>query len=146
MGNLISLAIAGTAAFAAAPLTTEAQSAGEPGATPTDAAVFADFGRETGKMHPELHSSGFGPLICSCPQSTINDIRAMGFKAPRTHDLALLNSAERVCDYYHIFPLPHLDATNPANYVFGPAGGAGARVDARPRGAGRVQPKELEVH
>ena len=93
MGNLISLAIAGTAAFAAAPLTTAVQSAGEPGATPTDAAVFADFGRETGKMRPELHSSGFGPLICSCPQSTINDIRAMGFKASRTHDWAPSPSA-----------------------------------------------------
>ena len=121
MENLISLAIAGTAAaFAAAPLAATAQNAGGPDAAPADAAAFADFGRETGMMRPELHSSGFGPLVCSCSKSTINDIRAMGFKASRTHDWALLNSAERVCDYYHIFPLPHLDAKDPANYVFGP--------------------------
>ena len=84
------------------------------------AALTADFSQETGKIRPELHSSGFGPLICSCSQAAINDVRSMGFKAARTHDWALLNKAERVCDYYHIFPLMHLDAKDPRNYVFGP--------------------------
>ncbi len=83
-------------------------------------ALTVDFSQETGKIRPELHSSGFGPQICSCPQSTIDDIRSMGFKSARTHDWALLNKAERVCDYYHIFPLMHLDAKDPKNYVFGP--------------------------
>ena len=84
------------------------------------ATLTADFSQETGKIRPELHSSGFGPQICSCPQAVLDDIRAMGFKAARTHDWALLNKAERVCDYCHIFPLPHLDAKDPKNYVFGP--------------------------
>jgi hypothetical protein len=84
------------------------------------ALLTADFSQETGKIRPELHSSGFGPLICSCPQAVIDDIRSMGFKAARTHDWALLNKAERVCDYYHVFPLAHLDAKDPRNYVFGP--------------------------
>ena len=29
------------------------------------AALTADFSNETGKIRPELHSSGFGPTICS---------------------------------------------------------------------------------
>ncbi len=84
------------------------------------AGVSADFSAETGRIRPELHSSGFGPQICSCGPQQIADISSMGFKASRTHDWALLNSAERVCDYYHIFPLMHLDAKDPKNYVFGP--------------------------
>ena len=80
----------------------------------------ADFTQETGKIRPELHSSGFGPMICSCPQETIDDIKSMGFSFARTHDWALINPAERVCDYYHIFPLMHLDAKDPKNYHFGP--------------------------
>ena len=84
------------------------------------AALTADFSQETGRIRPELHSSGYGPLICTCPQAVIDDVRSMGFKAARTHDWALLNKAERVCDYYHTFPLMHLDAKDPKNYVFGP--------------------------
>ena len=82
--------------------------------------VSADFGMETGKLRPELHSAGFGPQICSCPPAVIEDIHSMGFQASRTHDWALLNPNQRVCDWHHIFPLPHLDAKDPANYVFGP--------------------------
>ena len=86
----------------------------------TNSAVSANFGVETGKLRPELHSAGFGPQICSCPLATIADIRSMGFRASRTHDWALINPNQRVCDWHHIFPLPHLDAKDPANYVFGP--------------------------
>ena len=83
-------------------------------------AATVDFGVETGRIRPELHSSGFGPHICSCPKESIDDVKSMGFKASRTHDWALINPNERVCDYFHIFPLMHLDAADPANYVFGP--------------------------
>ena len=83
-------------------------------------ATVVDFEAEAGKIRRELHSSGYGPRICSCPEGTIEAIKAMNFLNARTHDWALMNTAERVCDYYHIFPLMHLDATNPANYVFGP--------------------------
>ena len=82
--------------------------------------VSADFTREIAPVRRELHSAGFGPQICSCPPATIADIRSMGFKASRTHDWALINPNQRVCDWHHIFPLPHLDAKDPANYVFGP--------------------------
>ena len=84
------------------------------------ATVAVDFNTEIGRIRPELHSSGFGPLICSCPKERIDDIKSMGFKAARTHDWALLNANQRVCDYFHMFPLMHLDAKDPKNYVFGP--------------------------
>ena len=80
----------------------------------------ADFTQEVGKVRPELHSSGFGPTICSLTQQALDDVRAMGFKSARTHDWALINANQRVCDWHHIFPLVDLDATKPENYVFGP--------------------------
>ena len=83
-------------------------------------ALTADFTTVTGKVRPELHSSGFGPTICSLTEQAFNDVKSMGFAAARTHDWALVNANERVCDYFHIFPLMHLDATKPENYVFGP--------------------------
>lgn len=84
------------------------------------AALTADFGTETGKIRPELHSSGFGPTICSQTAQDLKDVKSMGFAYARTHDWALINPNERVCDYFHIFPLMHLDAKDPKNYVFGP--------------------------
>ena len=84
------------------------------------AALAVDFGTETGKIRPELHSSGFGPTICSQTQQDLEDVKAMGFAYARTHDWALINPNERVCDWHHIFPLVHLDAKDPKNYVFGP--------------------------
>ena len=62
------------------------------------AAVTVNFDSDIGRMRPELHSSGFGPQICSCPQESIDAIKSMGFKASRTHDWALINPNERVCD------------------------------------------------
>ena len=84
------------------------------------AGLEADFSKETGKIRPELHSSGFGPTICSQTEQDMSDVKSMGFAFARTHDWALVNPNERVCDYFHIFPLMHLDATDPKNYVFGP--------------------------
>ena len=81
---------------------------------------LADFTQEVGKIRPELHSSGFGPTICSQTAQDLADVKAMGFKAARTHDWALVNSNERCCDWHHIFPLVHLDAKDPKNYVFKP--------------------------
>mgnify|MGYP006923243675 CR=1 FL=1 len=61
-------------------------------------AVTVDFSKEVGKMRPELHSSGYGPQICSCSKRTIDELKSMGFKASRTHDWSLLNPNQRVCD------------------------------------------------
>lgn len=84
------------------------------------AALTADFSTETGKIRPELHSSGFGPTICSQTAQDLADVKSMGYAFARTHDWALINPNERVVDYFHIFPLMHLDAKDPKNYVFGP--------------------------
>ena len=84
------------------------------------AALTVDFSSEIGPVRPEIHSSGFGPTICSQTKQDLDDLKAMGFKYARTHDWALINANERVCDYFHIFPLMHLDAKDPKNYVFGP--------------------------
>ena len=84
------------------------------------AALAANFGETVGKIRPEIHSSGFGPTICSQTEQDLADLKSMGFKYARTHDWALINANQRVCDYFHIFPLMHLDAKDPANYVFGP--------------------------
>lgn len=84
------------------------------------AGMSADFTREIGPIRRELHSSGFGPQICSCPQQYIDDIKSMGFFSSRTHDWALINPNQRVCDYFHLFPLMHLDAKDRKNYVFAP--------------------------
>ena len=84
------------------------------------AGLEADFSQETGKIRPELHSSGFGPTICSQTAQDLADVKSMGYAFARTHDWALINPNQRVCDYFHIFPLMHLDAKDPKNYVFGP--------------------------
>ena len=84
------------------------------------AALTADFNEAVGTVRPELHSSGFGPTICSQSAQDLADVKAMGFKYARTHDWALINPNQRVCDYFHIFPLMRLDAKDPENYVFGP--------------------------
>ena len=85
---------------------------------PGEADGTVDFTKTLGQIRPLLHSSGFGPQICSCPQSAIDEIRSMNLAAARTHDWALINSNERVCDYFHIFPLMRLDATKAENYHF----------------------------
>ena len=82
------------------------------------ATLAVDFNDEVGKVRPELHSSGFCPTICSCSEQNIADIRAMGFHSARTHDWALINPNQRVCDWHHIFPLPEKDAGDPSNYYF----------------------------
>ncbi len=84
------------------------------------AALTVDFSANICPVRPEIHSSGFGPTICSQTAQDLADMKAMGFKFSRTHDWALINANERVCDYFQIFPLMQLDATDPNNYVFGP--------------------------
>lgn len=84
------------------------------------AALTADFSQEICPVRPEIHSSGFGPTICSQTEQDLADLKSMGFKYARTHDWALINANQRVCDYFHVFPLMHLDAKDPRNYVFGP--------------------------
>ena len=85
------------------------------------ATATADFTREIGHLRKELHSSGWAPR--SYPRSIQNDdanVSAMNMTYARTHDWALVNDGQRVVDYQYIFPLFHLDAKDPKNYLFEP--------------------------
>jgi len=82
--------------------------------------MTVDFAKEGRALRPELHSSGFGPTICSQTQQDLDDVKAMGFKAARTHDWGGINWNQRCCDYFYIFPLMHLDPKDPKNYYFAP--------------------------
>ena len=85
--------------------------------------VKVDFGDVVGKIRPALHSSGFGASMMrgvDSGRTADKFIREMNFHATRTHDWSLINSGQRIVDWYHLFPLPHLDAKDPKNYCFKP--------------------------
>ena len=92
------------------------------GKTPdSNAAIKADFSRKTGKINRNLHSSNYMPAISVQSVTDFNEeYKALGFTMARTHDQALFNAGQRVCDNFHIFPLEHLDANDPRNYFFKP--------------------------
>ncbi|MFO7937253.1 MAG: hypothetical protein R6V06_06585 [Kiritimatiellia bacterium] len=79
--------------------------------------VKVNFSRDTGIIRPALHSSGFAPKSVSS-RNIAEQIKAMNFDYVRTHDLALINDGQRVVDTHFIFPLEHLDASDPKNYYF----------------------------
>ena len=80
---------------------------------PMPGTLAVHFNEESGVIRKALHSSGFGPTICSQTAQDLADVKSMGFAFARTHDWALINENQRVCDYFHIFPLMHLDASDP---------------------------------
>ena len=87
---------------------------GEPFAT-------VDFTQRTGKVNPMLHGSGWAPR--SYPRGLVKDeelLAPLRLKAFRTHDAPLVNSGQQIVDTHCIFPLMHLDAKDPKNYVFKP--------------------------
>ena len=62
------------------------------------AGLVADFSQETGKIRRELHSSGFGPTICSQTAQDLEDVKAMGFAYARTHAVKVKGaSAVKAC-------------------------------------------------
>ena len=79
--------------------------------------LSADFAVERGPVRRELHSSGYAPMVEDVAD-TSRDVKALNFHSVRTHDLARINDSQRVVDAHFIFPLMHLDASNPSNYYF----------------------------
>jgi len=81
----------------------------------------ADFAVETGRMRPRLHSASWAPR-CSARglQNDDADLKALHLHAYRTHDAPLICTGQRLVDTHFVFPLLHLDANDPKNYVFGP--------------------------
>jgi len=79
-----------------------------------------DFTATAGKIRRELHSSGWGGQLVGRNSSRYMQIKPLNLKAARTHDWALTNPGQRICDLHFIFPLLHADTTDPKNYFFGP--------------------------
>lgn len=52
----------------------------------------ADFTKDVGPVRPELHSSGFGPTICSQTSQDLADVKAMILDY--THDLVPYESTQ----------------------------------------------------
>ena len=77
----------------------------------------ADFGEITGKVRPALHSSGMGGQLVGGISGREPELHApLGLWGARTHDWALINPGQRICDTHFVFPLMHLDPADPANY------------------------------
>ncbi len=84
-------------------------------------AAKLDFSVKTGKIDKWKHCSSWS--IRSYPHGLVNDteaIKSLNLTAFRTHDAPLVNSGQMVVDTHCIFPLMHLDAKDPLNYVFRP--------------------------
>ena len=87
----------------------------------SDVVATADFTQSPGKLRPTLHSTSWATRIK--PRGPTNDdeaIRSLKQYAFRTHDAPLCNVGQHVVDTHEIFPLMHLDANDPWNYVFKP--------------------------
>ena len=81
----------------------------------------ADFTQRTGKLNKWLHCSSWAPR--SYPRGLVKDddlLKPLRLTAFRTHDAPLVNSGQRIIDTQYMFPLMHLDAKDPKNYLFEP--------------------------
>ena len=79
-----------------------------------------DFSRRAGTIRRELFSSGLGGQLTGAQSGKLADIKPLGLYAARTHDWALCNPGQRMCDTHFIFPLLHADTEDERNYFFGP--------------------------
>ena len=80
-----------------------------------------DFVSSPGRVRRELHGASW--VTRSYPRGFMNDdkaIAALKLDSFRTHDAPLVNSGQNIVDTHEIFPLMHLDAKDPKNYVFKP--------------------------
>jgi len=84
------------------------------------AGLEVDFGKSAGKIRPELHSAGLGAQLVGGMSDKTDCLKDLHLYAARTHDWALTNPGQRIIDTHFIFPMMHLDASDPKNYFFGP--------------------------
>ena len=83
------------------------------------AAPSVDFSVYAGSVRRELHSSGYAPP--HYPRQDYNgdaDVKAMKLHSTRTHNWAIYNCAQRVCDLGLVFPCADLDPADSSNYYF----------------------------
>ncbi len=85
------------------------------------AELSVDFGEVVGQVRPALHASGMGGQLVGVVSGKEPELLApLNLWGARTHDWALINAGQRICDTHFVFPLLHLDPSDPSNYFFGP--------------------------
>ena len=83
--------------------------------------LSVDFSKGIGKIRRELHASSFGGQLVGISMDAVRDmVVPLGLSAARTHDWALVNPGQRICDTHFLFPLPGKDPADPSNYYFAP--------------------------
>jgi hypothetical protein len=83
--------------------------------------LFADFTQVVGKVRPALHSASFGGQLTGSYSAKAQKIlEPLHLYAARTHDWALVNAGQRICDTHFVFPLQNKDPSDPSNYFFAP--------------------------
>ncbi|MBR2426484.1 MAG: hypothetical protein IKB16_07065 [Lentisphaeria bacterium] len=84
-------------------------------------AASVDFNQVVGKLNHKLHASNSGPALGNRSLIQFDDeFKKMNFYSSRTHDWALWNQGQRMVDTHFVFPLYHLDPSDPKNYYFKP--------------------------
>ena len=84
-------------------------------------AASVDFNQVVGKLNHKLHASNSGPALSTRSLIQFDDeFKKMNFYSSRTHDWALWNQGQRMVDTHFVFPLYHLDPSDPKNYYFKP--------------------------
>ena len=82
----------------------------------------ADFNQVTGTFNKAQHSTNTAPNLSNRGISDFTEnFKSMNFEYSRTHDWPLWNAGQRVIDTHFVFPLMHLDPTDPKNYYFAPS-------------------------
>jgi len=85
--------------------------------THSEGPAVVDFTQPNGRIRRELTCTNISPIMSSRFSSNPMYINLRSY-ASRTHDWALNNRGQRVCDTHHIFPLEHLDPADERNYYF----------------------------
>lgn len=101
-------------------LVVAAAMAGAWGAVAAELPATADFSVREGKIRPELFASGLGGQLTGPQRARLDETKALGLTAARTHDWALNNPGQRICDVHFVFPLLRADADDARNYFFAP--------------------------
>ncbi len=90
-------------------------------ATILAAALAVDFTAEVGQVRPSLHSSGLGGQLTGGASGKESELLTpLGLWGARTHDWALTNPGQRICDTHFVFPLLDKDPADLSNYFFAP--------------------------
>ena len=98
-----------------------------------------DFTRTTRAFNPALHCAGYAPCIDTRETYVPDpDIKQLNLYESRTHDWSASDRNQRVVDVDHVFPLLHLDPSDPDNYIFAQTDDDVTMTRAEAAGAQRI--------